>query len=221
MSEARERIAELYFRSNSAKFGRFPLSIHLDRPDLPPSPYYLHYPQAGEPGSELLPELFDLVGQGFFDLCGSKGIRPQKIAAVPNGANPLARAHARRHPAYPDNLLVFAKTTDGNITRFHGPIEGMFEPGDNLVVDEDHTSAGRNKLLFLRAAQCLGFTVTDMLTVVDRQQQGPENLAEVGVTLHSLFTATELLEAGQAMGFATAAQLAEAQEYIAANQYTL
>jgi hypothetical protein len=54
MSELREQIAGLYYRSNSVQFGEFRLFVHVDNPELPLSPYYLHYPKPEEQGSELL-----------------------------------------------------------------------------------------------------------------------------------------------------------------------
>jgi orotate phosphoribosyltransferase len=220
MLERKERIADLYYRSNSVKFGSFRLSAHLDNPELPPSPYYLHYPEADEPGSELLPELYSLIGEEFFELCEAQqpAIRPKKIAGVPKGALPLANAHASHYDEYPNNLLVFGKFEEQGRTVFTGP-EGEFESGDELVVDEDHTSGGRNKRLIRAAAVSGGLTVVTMLTVVDRQQGGVENMAREGVRLLAIFTVDELLNFGVSTGNATVSQVEEAKEYRALNQY--
>lgn len=220
MTETQTRIAELYYRSNSVRFGAFKLSVHLDNPDLPPSPYYLHYPKPGEQGSELLPELYNLVGQAFYILCEAQDppVRPQRIAGVPRGAVPLAEAHARHYSNYPNNLLAFTKTERAKKTLFEGPT-GEYQKGEELVIDEDHTSGGRNKKLIRAAALTGGLAVNTMLTVVDRQQGGVENLARDGVTLLSVFTIEELLQFGADAGFASQQQVNEAQEYRAANQY--
>ena len=65
-----ERIAELYYVSNSVNFkdGPFKFSVHQDNPNLPLSPNKLHYPDDGKPGSEYLPELFSLVGDELFEV---------------------------------------------------------------------------------------------------------------------------------------------------------
>lgn len=219
MGETQERIAELYYRSGSVKFGAFRLSAHLDNPDLPLSPYYLHYPKQGEDGSELLPELYSLVGQEFYDICESQNIpiRPVRIAGVPKGAMPLADAHARLYENYPNNLLVFTKEQVADKTVFSGPY-GEFVSGEELVIDEDHTSGGRNKKLIRAAALSGGLLVFNMLTVVDRQQGGVENMAQEGVRLLSIFTMDELLRIGVDTGFATQHQVDEALEYRALNQ---
>src|SRR5579871_523396 len=127
MSTGRDRIAELYFASDSFQFGEFRLSAHQENPDLPLSPYYLHYPKPGEPGAEYLPEMFSLIGEEFYNLCQSQtpAVSPTKIAGVPRGALPLADAHAQHYPTYPANLLTFAKSEVDGKTVFSEP-EGDF-----------------------------------------------------------------------------------------------
>lgn len=218
MNEIKTGIADLYYRSNSVRFGAFKLSVHVDNPGLPLSPYYLHYPKPGEPGSELLPRLYDLVGQAFFDICKAEGIRPKRVAGVPKGAVPLADAHARRYADYPDNVLTFTKVAKLDSTTFLGP-DGDFVKGDELIIDDDHTSGGRNKRLIRAAAVSGGLVVPNMLTVVDRQQGGVENMKAEGVKLHAIFTMDELLQFGADAGHATQSQVDEAMEYRALNQF--
>lgn len=218
MESAREKIAELYYRSGSVQFGAFRLSVHLDNPVLPLSPYYLHYPKPSEPGSELLPELFNLIGQEFFTICETQGIRPKRIAGVPKGAVPLADAHAKQYEDYPNNIVRFTKVDEPGNTIFMGP-EGEFTEGEELVIDEDHTSGGRNKRLIRAAAISGGLVVPYMLTVVDRQQGGVENMAREGVRLLSIYTIDELLQFGDQSGHTTHQQVEDAIEYRALNQY--
>lgn len=202
----REQIGELYYRSETIKFGAFPLSVHIDNPDLPLSPWYLHYPEEGEPGTQYLPELFRLIGVEFKNMNDELGLQPVRIAGVPRGALLLGEELAKQYEqGYPGNLLVFGKEqtkpVDGQPgkTEFTGPT-GTWEPGDELQIVEDHTSGGRNKRLILNAAQRAGLVVPTMLTVVDREQGGVANMAELNVALHSIFTASELLNYGVAEG---------------------
>jgi orotate phosphoribosyltransferase len=88
-----------------------------------------------------------------------------------------------------------------------------------LIIDEDHTSGGRNKKLIRAAAASGGLVVPNMLTVVDRQQGGVENMAREGVRLLSIFTIDELLQFGVDSGHATQQQVDSVREYRALNQY--
>lgn len=215
----REKIAELYYRSNSIKFGSFDLSAHLDNPDLPKSPWYLHYPKPGERGAELLPVLFGLIGVEFKNINDQHHprISPKKIAAVPKGANPLGDSLARQYPAqYPNNLIIFKKETNPK-TQFDLS-DGSFSEGDELEVVEDHISGARNNRLFKTAAEALGLSVKWVLCVVDREQGGVANLATEGAEMLSIFTATELLEYGVAERHITQTRADEVNDYRASNQ---
>lgn len=219
MSIGSEKIAELYYRSNSIRFGSFRLSAHIDNPNLPESPWYLHYPKPNERGAELLPELFELIGVEFKSINDQHHpkISPKKIGAVPMGANPLGDSLARQYPTqYPDNLLIFDKTTTPK-TQFDLSA-GSFSKGDELEVVEDHISGARNNRLFKTAAEGLGLQVNYVLCVVDREQGGVANLAKSGAEMLSILTATELLDYGVAEGHITQARADEVNDYRISNQ---
>jgi orotate phosphoribosyltransferase len=189
--------------------------MHNDNPNLPLSPWYLHYPKEGEPGSELLGDLYTRVGQAFFELCETHATsrEPDKLAAVPTGALPLVDAFAQYYSAYPQNVVVFGKRQLANgTTEFTGPT-GEWEDGDELVIGEDHTSAGRNKRLIVAAAKRVGFSVNTILTVVDREQGGVQNMADEGVELLPIMTGTNLLEHGVHEGYITQATMDEVVAY--------
>lgn len=214
-------IAELYVRTNSLKFGQFRLSVHNDNPDLPLSPYYLHYPKEGEPGYELMPELASKIGDAFYGIICEfeKFEKNLRIAGVPKGAVVLGEAVAS-HFMFPERVLVmFGKVQhDDGRTVFVPPAPDTFKEGDELIIVEDHTSGGRNKKLIREAAINVGFVVNIMLTVVDRMQGGVEAMAELGVELLSIFTTEELLATLVAMGEITQSQKDQVMEYIVNNQ---
>ena len=221
MSELEERIVSLYFESNSAQFGAFRLSVHIDDPSLELSPFYLHYPPTGAPGSERLPELFEAIGDGFYDLAQRQQLAPRRVAGLPNGALPLGDELAQHYPEYPDNLVTFRKISLPQGTIIEPPNPETFEPGDELLFADDHTSGGRNKLIALRAARKTGFVVRHMLTAVDREQGATATLAEQDITLSSLLTISRFLELAVAGGFATQEQVDEFSAYRARNQFKL
>lgn len=224
MEERKVQIADLYFRSNSIQFGDYYMSIHQDHPELPLSPYYLHYPKNGEPGSDLLPKLFRLIGEEFFELCENQNppIRPIRITGVPDGALAIAAEHAEHYSKNPKKILTFKKIGQKGPTIFIGPLEEKgFNEGDDLLIDDDHTSGGRNKQLMRSAAISSGLVVKNMLTVVDRQQGGIENMERVGVRLLSIFTIDKLLEYEFGLGHISRDQIDEIEDYRAKNQYLM
>lgn len=218
MTHRQAEIADLYYHSNSIQFGEFLLSAHRDNPSLPPSPWYMHYPKQNEPGSELLPELHECIGEEFYEICQRNNLKVNRIAALPRGAWPLGEALAKQYTDYPENLLTFDKVDDPEHgTTFTEP-EGTYEVGDELIVVDDHTSGGRNKFRFLRASRAAGLVVSTVLTVVDRQQGARDNLQKVGVGFLSILTADDLLGHGITAGYITPAQVEEIQQYRQQNQ---
>lgn len=222
MTDRREKIAELYYRSESIKFGKFKISVHRDNPELPDSPWYLHYPPEEEPGAELLPSLFALIGQEFHAMATNLKLQPTRIGGLPNGATGLGEAFAGQYKdEFPDNWVRFSKEqlADGT-TEFSRP-EGLYLPGDDLLPCEDHVSAARNNLLFLKYVRGLGFVVTKLFVVVDRQQGAEGNLASNGVILHRIMTGDYLLDYGVGENKITQTTYNTVQEYRAENEYPL
>ena len=193
LTGAHAELANLYFDSKTVKFGAFKLAAHEANPDLELSPIYLHYPKPGEEGADLLPRIYDIAGQLFFDLAKEKGINFDKIGAVPKGAQPLALEMAKHYPDYPGNLLEFGKEEVDGKRIFVGPTNGEFKKGDVMVVVEDHTSGGYNKSLFKGAVEKTGLVIHDVLTVVDRQQGAAKYLSSHSIGFHSIFGIDRLL----------------------------
>jgi orotate phosphoribosyltransferase len=64
--------------------------------------------------------------------------------------------------------------------------------GKRLVVIEDVVTSGGQILQSVAGLRNLGATITDVLCVIDRQSGGAEGLAKEGLTLHALFTMSDL-----------------------------
>src|SRR3989344_353738 len=225
LTPRQERIAELYYVSNSVNFkdGPFRFSVHQDNPSLPLSPNKLHYPKDKEPGAEYLPELFSLIGDEFFEICETQDppIRPRLIAGLPEGALPLADELAKHYDEYPKNLLRFRKVEKDGFSIFLPPEEAEYEEGDETLQIDDHTSAGRNAKLFRHALKRLKLRVPNLLSVVEREQGGVANMAADGARLLAIFTVSQLLDYGAETGHIIKEQADEAKAYNATNQFEI
>jgi len=73
--------------------------------------------------------------------------------------------------------------------------EGGEVSGKRLLVIEDVVTSGGQIVESVRELRALGAHLTDVLCVIDRESGGKENLAGEGLTLHALFTMTELKRA--------------------------
>ncbi|MEF8801498.1 MAG: orotate phosphoribosyltransferase [Halolamina sp.] len=72
-------------------------------------------------------------------------------------------------------------------------IEGRLEEGEEVVVVEDIATTGQSAVDAVAALREAGAEVNRALLVVDREEGGRENLADHGVELEALVTASELL----------------------------
>ena len=76
-------------------------------------------------------------------------------------------------------------------------VEGGFQAGDTALVIEDVvTTAGQIRTSVSQMRE-LGLRVEHAFCVIDRESGGSENLAEIGCSLTSVFTLTELEELAQ------------------------
>lgn len=225
MSLERERLAGLYYRSGTLKVdlvNGFKMSIHRDNPDLPLSPWYMHYPSESETGYEYMAEIEQLAAAEWALLAASRPPRERtlRITGVPKGADGLGRAYAKTQPGYPYNYVTFEKVESADKRCIEFPfVDGQFTPGYELESCEDHITAARNNLRFIENARSIGFHVAHLNVVVDRQQGAHEKLQAEGVELHSIFTADEILSIGLSEGELTQGEYDAVQDYRHGNQY--
>ena len=72
-------------------------------------------------------------------------------------------------------------------------VEGELSEGEEVVVIEDIATTGQSAVDAAEALRDAGAVVERVLVVVDREEGASENLAEHGLELESLVTASELL----------------------------
>lgn len=225
MSVDRERLAGLYYRSGTLKVDLvdgFEVSAHRDNPELPRSPWYMHFPKPDEAGYRYVPEMCRLAAAEWARMAEEREPteRTLKVTGVPEGAVELGRAYAKTKPDYPDNFVEFSKVESSTGRYLAFPfLRGRFVSGDEIEPCEDHITAARNNVRFIRSVRLLGFHVAHLNVIVDRQQGARENLKLIGVALHSIFTADEILAIGLASGDLKQDAFDVIQTYRARNQY--
>ena len=75
--------------------------------------------------------------------------------------------------------------------------EGPEIKNTNLLIVEDVVTSGGQIIISANDLRERGATINDAVCVIDREAGGREKLAEAGITLHSLFTMSELKDAGK------------------------
>lgn len=73
-------------------------------------------------------------------------------------------------------------------------LEGAFEPGDRVVLIEDVVTSGGAAADAVRALRQAGVGCRTAVCVIDREEGGVDALARLGVRLHPLFRAADIVD---------------------------
>jgi orotate phosphoribosyltransferase len=111
----------------------------------------------------------------------------QVLAGLELGGVPIATALALRSGL--PTVFVRKRAKDYGTRQL---AEGLDVRGLRVLVIEDVVTSGGQVVTSTNDLRGLGATVTDALCVIDRESGGPATLAAAGITLHSLFTKTQL-----------------------------
>lgn len=129
------------------------------------------------------PRCLRLIAERFAERVGDA-----KLAGVALGAVPLVAATSL---VGGNEYVIVRKAAKEYGTG--NRIEGRFEAGEVLVVLEDIATTGGSAISAVEALREAGAVVERVVVVVDREEGARENLADVGVEMESLVTASDLL----------------------------
>jgi uridine monophosphate synthetase len=97
-------------------------------------------------------------------------------------------------------------------------IEGEFQSGQTCLIVEDLITSGTSVLETSAALEREGLVVRDAVLLLDREQGGVENLKARGLTVHAVFTATEMIDTLEKSGRLTAEMAQLARNFLAENR---
>lgn len=158
----------------AVRFGEFTLASGAK------SDYYVDIKRASTD-----PAVLRRIGEGFAKRVGGA----QRIAGMELGAVPLAAA-ASLASGIP--FIMVRKKPKGHGTA--SQLEGMHEPGQEVMVVEDVTTSGGSSVEAVKVLRDAGLKVTKVVTVVDREAGAAKAFADLGVPFEALVTASELLK---------------------------
>lgn len=196
---AQRALARGLIRSGCVLFGEFTLKSGLQ------SPVYVDLRRlTGQPA------LYRLAIDAYHGLLAR--LEKDGLAALPLAGLPLAAPlalEAGLPMAYP------------RPPKKHGTgasIEGGVPEGARLVLVDDLATRGASALEALPVLRAAGYTVRDLLVLIDRQSGARERLAAQGVALHAVFGFGELLDLWLAQGLIEAAQHRRCVDFLQASQ---
>jgi orotate phosphoribosyltransferase len=142
----------------------------------------------------LHPEGAYLTGRLFLEaLCDVEGI--DGIGGLTLGADPIATAVSivsflseRPIPAF-----IIRKEPKGHGTGAWLEGRKNLRKGARVVIVEDVVTSGGSSLKAIRRAEEEGMTVLGVVTLVDREEGGRENIEQAGYWLKAVFTKSDIL----------------------------
>ncbi len=158
------------------------------------------------------PDVLELIGTlmaAEVARCGA-----DRIAGIPYAGLPLAVAAslAGKVP------LIYARREEKD----HGirrRIEGLYEPGERVVLIDDIVTDGKSKFEAIQALEEAGLVVKDLVILIDREQGGRELLGSKGYTLHSVLTISQCFEEWERAGLVDAGLLQRSRDFLRATRF--
>ena len=170
-------------RHKAVRFGDFRLTSGKK------ATYYLDGKQV-----TLEPNGARLVAEGILDLLGQRRF-PKAVGGMAIGADPITAAVVTMSAVRGTPLCGFMIRKE---PKGHGTdqwLEGRknLPPGTGVVIVEDVVTTGGSSMKAVRRAEEEGLKVLGIVTLVDREEGGRENIEAEGYWLKALFTKSELV----------------------------
>ena len=154
------------------------------------------------------PDLLAQVASVYLPLL--QGLSFDHLAALPYAALPIATAVSLQG----DWSMVYPRK-EVKTYGTKAPIEGLYNPGERVVVIDDLTTTGGSKFEAIEKLATAGLRVRDVVVLIDRQSGAAKTLAEAGYRLHSVFTLSQLLNHWEQTGGVPAGQVAATRTFLA------
>jgi uridine monophosphate synthetase len=132
-----------------------------------------------------------------------------RLAAIPYAGLPIGTAISLQS-GWP--LIYPRKEVKDYGTK--SPVEGVYEPGDRVVVIDDLATTGGSKFEAIAKLTHAGLRVQDVVVLIDRQGGAKEALSQAGYRMHSIFKMDELIQRWETTGRVEAAHIAAARAFL-------
>ena len=135
------------------------------------------------------PKVLYLISQLMAERMQIDNIRPDRIAGVVLGSVPLATALSLATGI--PYVMIRKEKKDHGTGKL---IEGDLNPGDKVLVVEDVITTAGSSIKAIATLRENGAEVTHVMSVIDREGGGRENLEEIGVGFKPLVKASDLVK---------------------------
>ena len=137
-----------------------------------------------------------------------------RIAGIPSAGLPLAVS-----ASLAGNLPLIYPRKEEKSYGTKRRIEGVFAPGDRVVLIDDIITDGGSKFEAIEVLEEAGLVVKDLVILIDREQGGRELLAARGYALHAVLTISQCFDEGERSGLAPADLVRRSREFLKTSRF--
>lgn len=137
------------------------------------------------------PEGMNLIGEVIFDML--KDAPVTAAGGLTLGADPIANALAviSYQMGRPIKSFIVRKDVKDHGTK--SPIEGNVKTGEKVVIIDDVITTGGSTITAIEHARRAGLVIDRVITLIDREEGGRENILRHLDHVQSVFTRTEIM----------------------------
>ncbi|MHB8138081.1 MAG: orotate phosphoribosyltransferase [Smithellaceae bacterium] len=137
------------------------------------------------------PEGMNLIGEVIFDML--KDAPVTAAGGLTLGADPIANALAviSYQMGRPIKAFIVRKDVKDHGTK--SPIEGNVKTGERVVIIDDVITTGGSTITAIEHARSAGLVIDRVITLIDREEGGRENILRHVDHVQSVFTRTEIM----------------------------
>lgn len=138
------------------------------------------------------PEGMNLIGAIIFDLVKDTGITA--AGGLTLGADPIANALAviSYQKGKPIKSFIVRKDVKDHGTK--SAIEGSVRPGEKVVIIDDVITTGASTITAIEQARKAGLNIDLVITLIDREEGGKENILKYIDQIQCVLTRTEIMK---------------------------
>lgn len=138
------------------------------------------------------PEGIILAGQIMYEMVKNSDVTA--IGGLTMGADPLVISSIMA--GYTDDRMIKGFSVRKE-AKSHGKkklIEGNLVISDKVVIVDDVITTGNSTIKAIEAVEEFGAKIIAIISLVDRQEGGKENIGKIGYSVNSIFTINELID---------------------------
>lgn len=195
----KKEVADMIFRRGAIKFGSFKFKHHEENPEAELAPNKINLRTKSHPKDPgpLDDKDCELLAQGLKEMISGANIKFDAITGLPFAGNPLAEALARITGF---NIIPLAKKEEEGKRSIILEPGFIYQPPMIVLPIDDVITLGRSKFEAITPLRLIGMIVEHLAVIVDRQEGGVEDLAQMGCKILAFLKMSELLYYGYEIG---------------------